>query len=77
MLVVWDAPTVNSNLVEFYHVQYTAERARQLTANASLVSSLRIIERTSEIVVWKLKTWDIIFDVKLEFWTNMQPVDVN
>jgi len=41
VLVAWDAPTVNTHLVDFYLVQYSADSAAgQITTNSSLVRSL-------------------------------------
>jgi len=43
VLVAWDAPRVNSNLVEYYRVEYTTERAARLRTNASLVTLFAFI----------------------------------
>ena len=52
VLVAWDAPSINSNLVEFYRVDYTAERADQIQKNSSRVGSPEISEGTNTVWIY-------------------------
>ena len=42
VLVAWDAPKVNGDLVEFYVVEYSAERDGRTGTGSSMVGCLEI-----------------------------------